>query len=186
MRWTGWIGTCWPLAAPLSRIQSSIGMQPCCYNFLRHITVGPASNYVGWPAQLLESRLNYFVLDVTLTADSGLGFHHLRSCQFKSDAFGITPFFALLTDQPWRTYSSPRPRSLSTVLCLLVFVRTALYHVYKLGIVTTQQTRPPRGTDYDGFKGSRGVQAVLRQGGRLGTSDEGTSDEGLGKTNTRA
>jgi hypothetical protein len=50
-----------------------------CYNFLRHVTVGPMSDHVGWLAQLLESHLAYFVLDVTLTADSGPGFTHMRS-----------------------------------------------------------------------------------------------------------
>jgi hypothetical protein len=50
-----------------------------CYNFSRHVTVGPKSDHVGWPAQLLESRLAYFVLGVTLTADSGPGFTHMRS-----------------------------------------------------------------------------------------------------------
>jgi hypothetical protein len=50
-----------------------------CYNFSHHVTVGPTSDHVGWPAQLLESRLAYFVLGVTLTADSGPGFVHMRS-----------------------------------------------------------------------------------------------------------
>jgi hypothetical protein len=44
-----------------------------CYNFLCHVTVGPMSNHVGGPAQLLELQLAYFVLGVTLMADSGLG-----------------------------------------------------------------------------------------------------------------
>jgi hypothetical protein len=43
------------------------------------VTVGPVSDHVGWPAQLLESRLAYFVLGVTLMADSGPGFIHMRS-----------------------------------------------------------------------------------------------------------
>jgi hypothetical protein len=50
-----------------------------CYNFSCHMTVGPSSNHVGRPAQLLELRLAYFVLGVTLTADSGPGFTHMRS-----------------------------------------------------------------------------------------------------------
>jgi hypothetical protein len=57
----------------------TIKKQDICYNFSHHVTVGPASNHVGWPAQLLESRLAYFVLGVTLTADSGPGFYHMRS-----------------------------------------------------------------------------------------------------------
>jgi hypothetical protein len=39
------------------------------------MTVGPIPDHVGWPAQLLELRLAYFVLGVTLTADSGPGFN---------------------------------------------------------------------------------------------------------------
>jgi hypothetical protein len=39
------------------------------------MTVGPMPDHVGWPAQLLKSRLAYFVLGVTLTADSGPGFY---------------------------------------------------------------------------------------------------------------
>jgi hypothetical protein len=50
-----------------------------CYNFSRHVTVGPLSDHVEWPAQLLELRLAYFVLGVTLTADYGPGFTHMRS-----------------------------------------------------------------------------------------------------------
>jgi hypothetical protein len=50
-----------------------------CYNFSCHVTVSPLSDHMEWPAQLLESRLAYFVLGVTLTADSGLGFTHMCS-----------------------------------------------------------------------------------------------------------
>jgi hypothetical protein len=39
------------------------------------VTVGLLSDHVGWPAQLLELQLAYFVLGVTLTADSGLEFY---------------------------------------------------------------------------------------------------------------
>jgi hypothetical protein len=64
---------------PLTNGLDDIGTQPACYNFLRHVTVGPLSNYVGWPVQLLELRRAYFVLGVTLTADPGPGFHHMCS-----------------------------------------------------------------------------------------------------------
>jgi hypothetical protein len=73
-----------------------------CYNFLPHVTVGPASDHVEWPAQLLESRLAYFVLGVTLTADSGLGFitcvlvslvrclwHHATLCICLQTSLGV-------------------------------------------------------------------------------------------------
>jgi hypothetical protein len=53
------------------------------------------SNYVGWPVQLLELQLAYFVLGVTLTVDSGPGFNHMHSCYYSTDAFSITPFFVL-------------------------------------------------------------------------------------------
>jgi hypothetical protein len=53
-------------------------LEDSCYNFSCHVTVGPTSDHVRWPAQLLESRLAYFVLGVTLTADSGPGFTHMR------------------------------------------------------------------------------------------------------------
>jgi hypothetical protein len=51
-----------------------------CYNFLCYVTVGPTFDYVGWPAQLLKLQLAYFVLGVTLTADSSPGFNHMHSC----------------------------------------------------------------------------------------------------------
>jgi hypothetical protein len=56
-------------------VLSCIKVADECYNFLRHVTDSPMSNHVGWPVQLLELRLAYFVLDVTLTADSSPGFN---------------------------------------------------------------------------------------------------------------
>jgi hypothetical protein len=57
----------------------SAAVEEECYNFSCHVTVGPMSDHVGWPAQLLESRLAYFVLSMTLMADSSPGFNDMRS-----------------------------------------------------------------------------------------------------------
>jgi hypothetical protein len=77
------------------------------------------SDYVRWPAQLLELQLAYFVLNVTLTADSGLRF--------------ITCVLVCLVQCLWH--------------------HTILYNSLQISLgVTTQQTRPPQGTDYDGFR----------------------------------
>jgi hypothetical protein len=60
--------------APRPKALEPVKFTGKCYNFLRHVTVGPVSDHVGWPAQLLELQLAYFVLGMTLTADSGPGF----------------------------------------------------------------------------------------------------------------
>jgi hypothetical protein len=60
-------------------------MSSFCYNFLCYVTLSPMFDHVEWSVQLLKLQLAYFVLGVTLMADSGPGFNTCVSVSLVRD-----------------------------------------------------------------------------------------------------